>query len=102
MAAPTPMGAKYITRLVKENMVSVSDSQNFNMGARLASEHSCQGDSEEDCEHGNLQNLILGDRLRNVLGEDVQQKIIPAKRSRVLSAWPRRRSAKSRDLLLRD
>src|ERR1700733_5762884 len=37
MAAPTPMGAKYITRLVNENMVSVSDSKNFSMDVRLAS-----------------------------------------------------------------
>src|SRR4029077_17490371 len=38
----------------------------------------------EDREHCNLQNLILSNRLGNVLGKDMQKKIIPTKRSSVL------------------
>ena len=75
MAAPTPTGAKSITRFVNLNMVAASDSAKASIGRRRLVGEEREGDREEDAEDDDLQDLPLGHGLRDVLREGVQDHV---------------------------
>jgi hypothetical protein len=59
-------------------MVSVSDCSTLSQrGALWLGQHG-QRRAEEQREDGDLQDLVLGNGLRDVLGKDVEQNLLPA------------------------
>ena len=77
IAAPTPMGAKYMTTLVNLNMTSLRVSTEAQDGGAFCLAEGGERDAEEDGEDGDLEDLAFGDGLGDVLGEDVQEEVVP-------------------------
>jgi len=59
-----------MTTLVKANIVSVSDSITRSRGARFSAAQPAHGHAKQNGEDRDLQNLIVGNRLRDVFRKE--------------------------------
>ena len=64
--------------LVNLNIVSARLSQNASIGRRFSSADHCQRNRENQAEDHHLQHGVIGHRLGDVLGEDVQDGVFCA------------------------
>ena len=75
IAAPTPMGAKYITMFVNLNIVSARLAGHATEPAAPVLAQEAERDPEQHAEDDDLQDVALGDRLRDVLREGVEDHL---------------------------